>query len=112
MGDNFPGKLIRITKHAFDRMRERIPQLESRDNRSLTPVFIAMIKGGTPWGAAYGNDKLIRATHHGSDTEVVFVVRKPTDPTRTNEVYVATVLTVDQAMANIQSCGLRKAIKL
>lgn len=91
-----------VSWHAIERLRERRPRYSGRSNGDLYGVVYGMTQRAMPWGAQLGDQELLLGDPQAGSDGLVFVVLHDPDGRRV----VKTVLTVDQAMANMQATGL------
>lgn len=78
---------LHVTQHALSRFSER-----------MDGNFHARLKAAVPFGAQRGDDLLLR------DDDAVFTVAREQE---TGRRVVTTVLTLDQAVANMQASGIQ-----
>lgn len=94
-------KLV-VSWHAIERLRERRPRYAGRSNGDLYGVVYGMTQHAMPWGAQLGDQELLLGDRQAGSEGLVFVVLNDRDGRRV----VKTVLTEEQAMANMQATGL------
>jgi hypothetical protein len=95
-----------VSWHAIERLRERRPRYARRSNGDLYGVVYGMTQHALPWGAQLGDHELLLGDPRAGSEGLVFVVMRDRDGDR----IVKTVLTEDQAMANMQATGLLKGM--
>lgn len=91
-----------VTHHAIERFRERCPdRYAGRSDGDVYGVVYGMAKRSLPFGGQLAGSRLLRGDERSGSQGLVFVVRD-------NEFCsaIVTVLTEEQAIANMQSVGL------
>jgi len=91
-----------VTHHAIERLRERCPdRYARRSDGDVYGVVYGMVQRALPFGGQLEGSRLLRGDERSGSQGLVFVVRD-------NEFHsvIVTVLTEQQAIANMQSAGL------
>lgn len=97
-----------VTQHAIERLRERCPErYAKRSDAQLYGVVYGMAHRALPYGGQLEGSHLMRGDERSGAEGLVFVIRD-------NEFHsvVVTVLTDAQAIANMQSAGLDRRVRV
>jgi hypothetical protein len=98
---------VNVTAHALTSIRERFPAVADYDRMALIKLIIWAVHNGTTFGWQKGkNERLVKATARGRCEDMLLVLPIVTED---GQDIVKTVLTMEQAMANMQQKFPHKA---